>query len=302
VGRDPRIDELRGLRRERTEGGRVIIEEPGDRRIIREGNRTVIIHDETDRFRRAYEGADVRTERRGREEITIVRRPNGVEIVTVQDENGNLIRRVRREPGRGEVVLIENEVRSGPRRTLVEETIELPPPVLRIPREKYVVEVERASQEDLYEAFSAPPVERIERSYTLEEVRRSPSLRERVRRVDVDTVTFEFGSWTLASEQIGALTGVANAIRRAVEQNPNEVFLIEGHTDAVGNDVDNLSLSDRRAETVATVLSERFQVPAENLTTQGYGEQYLKVNTQEASRENRRVTVRRITPLLRGQS
>ena len=37
---------------------------------------------------------------------------------------------------------------------------------------------------------------------------------------------------------------------------------------------------------------------AENLTTQGYGEQYLKVNTQSASRENRRVTVRRITPLI----
>ena len=54
------------------------------------------------------------------------------------------------------------------------------------------------------------------------------------------------------------------------------------------------------AETVAAILTEEFQVPAENLTTQGYGEQYLKVSTQEASEENRRVTIRRITPLLRG--
>ena len=122
-----------------------------------------------------------------------------------------------------------------------------------------------------------------------------------MRRVDIDTVTFEFGSWKLAPDQIGALTGVANAIRRAIERNPDEIFLIEGHTDAVGPDVDNLTLSDRRAETVATILTERFQIPAENLTTQGYGEQYLKVNTQEAERENRRVTIRRITPLLRGQ-
>ena len=45
-----------------------------------------------------------------------------------------------------------------------------------------------------------------------------------------------------------------------------------------------------------------FDIPPENLTTQGYGEQYLKVQTQEASRENRRVTLRRITPLLTGQS
>ena len=42
-------------------------------------------------------------------------------------------------------------------------------------------------------------------------------------------------------------------------------------------------------------------MPPENLTTQGYGEQYLKVNTQDAARENRRVTLRRITPLLAGQ-
>jgi outer membrane protein OmpA-like peptidoglycan-associated protein len=209
---------------------------------------------------------------------------------------------VRREQGRGETVLIENVVRGGgPRRTIVEETIELPPPVIRIPREKYVVEVERASQEDLYEAFTAPPIERVERAYSLDEVRRSTSLRERVRRVDVDTVTFESGSWTLAPDQVGALTGVAGAIRRAIEQNPNEIFLIEGHTDAVGPDIDNLTLSDRRAETVAMILSERFQVPAENLTTQGYGEQYLKINSQESQRENRRVAVRRITPLLRGQ-
>ena len=56
--------------------------------------------------------------------------------------------------------------------------------------------------------------------------------------------------------------------------------MIEGHTDAVGTDVDNLSLSDRRAESVAVALTEQFQVPAENLVTQGYGEQYLKVPTQ----------------------
>jgi outer membrane protein OmpA-like peptidoglycan-associated protein len=80
------------------------------------------------------------------------------------------------------------------------------------------------------------------------------------------------------------------------------VFLIEGHTDAVGSDVDNLSLSDRRAESVAIALSQQFGVPAENLTTQGYGEQYLKVPTDGPSAENRRVTVRNITPLLTGQA
>ena len=50
------------------------------------------------------------------------------------------------------------------------------------------------------------------------------------------------------------------------------------------------------------VLSQQFGVPAENLTTQGYGDQYLKVPTPGPERANRRVTVRRITPLLTGQN
>jgi OOP family OmpA-OmpF porin len=66
--------------------------------------------------------------------------------------------------------------------------------------------------------------------------------------------------------------------------------------------VDNLSLSDRRAESAALALSQQFGVPAENLSTQGYGKQYLKIPTDGPERANRRVTVRRITPLLTGQA
>lgn len=290
------------MRRERVEDGgrRVIIEEPGNRTIVREGDRVIIRHDETDRFRRSYGDANVKVERRGGNEVTVVRRPNGVEIVTVRDADGNLVRRVRREPGGTETVLIDNVVRDRPHRVFVEDIEELPPPEVRIPREKYIVETEHATEADLEEALTAPPVQRIERTYTLDEVRQSHRLRERVRRIDLDTVTFDFGSWVLAEDQVGRLAGVAEAVRRALARNPNEIFLIEGHTDAVGSDVDNLTLSDRRAETVATILTERFHIPAENLTTQGYGEQYLKINTQAPERENRRVTIRRITPLLKG--
>jgi outer membrane protein OmpA-like peptidoglycan-associated protein len=39
-------------------------------------------------------------------------------------------------------------------------------------------------------------------------------------------------------------------------------------------------------------------VAPENLTTQGYGEEFLKIPTQGPERANRRVSVRRITPLL----
>src|SRR5690606_37774522 len=135
-------------------------------------------------------------------------------------------------------------------------------------RERYIVEAEDASEDMIYETLIAPPVERRERRYTLDEIRYSEPLRQRMRRVDVDTVTFETGSWEVTPDQAPRLQGIARAILRAIERNPREVFLIEGHTDAVGADVDNLSLSDRRAQAVAEILSTQFGVPAENLTTQ----------------------------------
>jgi outer membrane protein OmpA-like peptidoglycan-associated protein len=176
--------------------------------------------------------------------------------------------------------------------------VDLPPPVVRIPREKYVVDYEDASEEDVYEALSAPPIERLERGYALDEVRQSRWLRARMRRVDLEAINFAFGSWEVDESEYPKLEVVADAIKRILGRNPDEMFLIEGHTDAVGSDIDNLSLSDRRAESVAIILSDEFRVPPENLTTQGYGEQYLKVQTEGPSRANRRVSVRRITPLL----
>jgi outer membrane protein OmpA-like peptidoglycan-associated protein len=160
------------------------------------------------------------------------------------------------------------------------------------------VDYEQADEGTVYEALTAPPVVAVDRRYTLDQIRYSPDLRARMRSVDIDTITFDTGSFTVTPDQAARLSVIAAAINRAIRANPQEVFLIEGYTDAVGSDIDNLSLSDRRAQSVATVLTQQFQVPPENLTTQGYGEQYLKVNTQGPSRENRRVTVRRITPLL----
>jgi OmpA-OmpF porin, OOP family len=179
--------------------------------------------------------------------------------------------------------------------------VDLPPPMIRIPRDRYIVETETATPTLLYETLVAPPVEVIDRPYSLDEIRYSAPLRDRMPRIDLNTVTFDSGSWELSPDQIEQLAGIAASLNRAIEVNPREVFLIEGYTDSVGSDVDNLSLSDRRAESVAIVLTQQFGVPAENLSTQGYGKQYLKVPTDGPERANRRVTVRRITPLLTGQ-
>jgi len=84
-----------------------------------------------------------------------------------------------------------------------------------------------------------------------------------------------------------------------IARQPGTVFLIEGHTDAVGSAAFNLALSDRRAETVALALTEYFDVPPEHLVTQGYGESDLKVQTAFDEPANRRAVVRNITGLLR---
>jgi outer membrane protein OmpA-like peptidoglycan-associated protein len=297
-----KIEEMRAQRKQRVEnnGQRTIIEEPDRRVIVRENGQAIIRHDETERFRAT--GANVRVEQRaGGETFTVVRRPGEVDIVTVVDANGRLLRRVRRTPDGRELVLIDNRPRPGIEIGTAGLVI-LPPPRITIPREQYVVELEEAPPQTIIQALEAPPVERLERGYSLDEVRYSTQVRDRMRRIDLDTITFESGSWQVTDDQAPRFEVIAEAINAVIKRNPNEMFLIEGHTDAVGSDEDNLSLSDRRAEAVAVVLTQNFQVPPENLTTQGYGAHELKMPTQEPSRVNRRVTIRRITPLLAGAS
>ena len=297
------LDSFRAGRRETQEGGRTVIREQ-DRIIIRDpSGQSFVRHNEIDRFR--YGARDVQVRQMGAETRTIIVRPDGTQIITITDRDGRLIRRIRRDDRGREIIIIDNGFRRPPPRPGFAPGfggyyVDLPPPMIRIPRERYIVEAETADPRLIYETLIAPPVERIDRRYTLDEIRYSPAVRDRMPRVDLDTITFETGSWEIAPDQVQKLASIAQGLNQAISGNPRTVFLIEGHSDAVGSDVDNLSLSDRRAESVAQVLTEQFQVPAENLTSQGYGEQYLKVQTQGPERINRRVTLRNITPLLAG--
>jgi outer membrane protein OmpA-like peptidoglycan-associated protein len=299
-----RLDEVQKSRQERVEDGgrRRIIQEPGNRVIVKQDNRVIIRHDEAERFRRR---PNALTERRPDGNVaTSYARPDGTRVITEVDAHGRLVRRYRRGPDGRERNIIDN------RRFLRNVAIgvgigaiglavlSLSPPRVAIAREKYIVDYERASDDDLYEALEAPPVEELERAYSLEEVRDNYELRQRMRRIELSNITFEFGAFEVPPDQYHKLERLARVIMRVLRRNPEEVFLIEGHTDAVGSDVDNLSLSDRRASAVGEILSEHFGVPPENLVTQGYGEQFLKVPTQGPEVLNRRVEVRRITPLM----
>ncbi len=292
-----RLEDFRGARQERQEGGRTIITEPG-RIIIRDpSGQEFVRHDEMDRFR--FGARDIRTQTVGGETRTIVVRPDGSEIITSVGPDGQLLRRIRRGRDGREIIIIDNY--RDPR-AVGGFFVDLPPPVVRIPYDRYIVDYDDAPPQLVYDTLIAPPVDRIDRRYSLDEIRYSPNVRMLMPSIDVNTINFELGSWEIPPDQAAKLQGIADGLNQAIQRNPREVFLIEGHTDATGNDTDNLSLSDRRAESAAELLTQQFGVPAENLTSQGYGSQYLKEQTDGPSRINRRVTVRRITPLLTGSN
>jgi outer membrane protein OmpA-like peptidoglycan-associated protein len=233
--------------------------------------------------------------RRGNNTERVIQRPNGVRIVTTVDSNGRVIRRSRFVNGR-EHVLFTNRPSRG-----FNFIINVPPPVVHIPRERYIVEYRDAPPTLVYDTLIAPPVMDLDRTYSLDEVRYNYDVRARMPRIDIDSITFDTGSWDIRPDQAEKLAPIAQAMQRAIQANPNEVYMIEGHTDAVGTEDDNLLLSDHRAQAVAEVLSEEFGVPPENMIAQGYGEQNLKVPTSGPDERNRYVSVRRVTPLLAQQ-
>jgi outer membrane protein OmpA-like peptidoglycan-associated protein len=290
------IADYRNQRHESIEGGRTIYTEP-DRIIIRDpGGQAYVRGNDLYRFR--YGARDIRTDTIGGDTRTVVIRPDGSEIITVVGPDGRLLRRIRRDPAGREIIIIDNSYRDP--RSVGGFYVDAPPPVVNIPYDRYIVDAQEASPDVIYQTMVAPPVQRIDRRYTLDEIRYSPNVRMQMPSIDVNTINFETGSWTIPPDQAEKLQAIADGLNRAIQANPRVVFLIEGHTDAVGNEVDNLSLSDRRAQSAAELLTQQFSVPSENLTSQGYGEQYLKEQTQGPSLINRRVTIRNITPLLNG--
>ncbi|MGB1450658.1 MAG: OmpA family protein [Marinirhabdus sp.] len=74
---------------------------------------------------------------------------------------------------------------------------------------------------------------------------------------------------------------------------PNTRFHIEGHTDSVGGDAYNLKLSKERAASVMAYLTTVGGLPADRLTSEGYGESrpVASNKTKAGRQQNRRVEI-----------
>jgi outer membrane protein OmpA-like peptidoglycan-associated protein len=302
------IEQYQGRRLQRApqflypEDVRVGQEFDGDRRVMDYDGQIVVRGDDNRRFEQygrpvVYEQVD---HQRIRE--TVFKR-NGDRIVTLRNRYGQLIQRSRIDADGREVVLFYSPAlyeADDSRQVIYRDPgASLPPMRLRVPLNDYIVDVGSQPNRDYYDFIEQPPVEPVERVYTIDEVRNSARIRDKMRRIDLDTITFATGSWDISMNQAGTLKKVADAMAKVLRNNPAETFLIEGHTDAVGSADSNLVLSDRRAQAVADVLTQVYGIAPENMVTQGYGEQFLKVMTYGPEQQNRRVTIRRVTPLVR---
>lgn len=133
----------------------------------------------------------------------------------------------------------------------------------------------------------------------IDEIKASHSARKRAFGVEIDNINFLIGDPVVQQAEAQKLHELALAVRKILKKHPNEVFLVEGHTDATGKQEYNMPLSQYRAAAVKSTLVVQYQIPERNIAVVGYGSEFLKIKTSTPERANRRITVRRVTDLLR---
>ena len=101
-------------------------------------------------------------------------------------------------------------------------------------------------------------------------------------------ILFSFDSAALRQESINNLQKLTEIINR----DDNTILLIVGHTDSVGDEMYNLGLSERRAQSAANYMIEQGLAPS-RVEIEGRGEyEPIADNDTDAGRqENRRVEV-----------
>ncbi|MFV0472896.1 MAG: OmpA family protein, partial [Pikeienuella sp.] len=219
---------------------------------------------------------------------SVLTHQDGTRVHTLRDADGRVLSRRVERPNAAPVTLFDDTAREP-----------APPPATPRPRSPVVIDYdERTSPDLLYGAFDTDPPAAETGRYSLSQIRDEAALRYLAPEISLASVAFPSGSAAMPPDDAASLAPLGDAMRYMIERDASEVFLIEGHSDAPGDGAANLLLSDRRAESVARTLTANFGVPAENIVFQGYGESDMRERTTRASEVNRRVVIRRITPLL----
>jgi outer membrane protein OmpA-like peptidoglycan-associated protein len=126
------------------------------------------------------------------------------------------------------------------------------------------------------------------RSLTFDESERVAELGKEWKKIDLE-ILFEYNSARISREAEPQLDQLGEALRS--QRLRNATLVLGGHTDAKGSQHYNERLSDLRAAAVKRYLVEKLDVPADNLTTAGYGKRHLKNPDDPYGGENRRVQI-----------
>jgi outer membrane protein OmpA-like peptidoglycan-associated protein len=268
--------------------GNEVVENSGDRVVVRDTSGNVTVYKDDNAILREP-GTRVRTETFADGSTrTVMVREDGTQVVTIRDASGRVLRRSAYDARGVEIRLIDD--------LAPEDEIDVA--ALPEPREERQ-SAEEASLEDLRTELALLEAEDYAHRFSLRQIREIKRVRDLAPTIDVSNVTFDTGSAAIRKSEARKLQRLGRTMRELIEENPAEIFLIEGHTDAVGSDAYNLALSDRRAESLARALAEFYDIPPENMIVQGYGEKELKVESDSDERANRRAVVRIITPLMK---
>jgi len=110
-------------------------------------------------------------------------------------------------------------------------------------------------------------------------------------KVDVYSIYFSFNSDVIREESEPTLREIAQIMAR----HPDWKLRVNGHTDSVGGDAYNLTLSKKRSAAVMDALVKRYHIDAARLSTDGFGRAQPKDtnDTLEGRARNRRVELMR---------
>lgn len=142
-----------------------------------------------------------------------------------------------------------------------------------------------AAADDFFAVSERINTVEIEESTTLE---RNLALEpiERGRAIVLNNIFFKSGTAELEQESMVEIQRLAGLL----QENQTMAIAIVGHTDNVGSDSDNMSLSSMRAQAVKTAL-ESLGISASRLSSKGFGETspVADNSTEQGRQKNRRV-------------
>lgn len=109
--------------------------------------------------------------------------------------------------------------------------------------------------------------------------------------MNLPNIEFQFGKASLEKSSYAILDQVGMILN--LEKFQGAQFVVGGHTDNVGDEIRNQQLSEKRASSVVTYLTKKFNIDKDQIETKGYGESrpIATNDTDEGRKQNRRVEI-----------